>query len=96
MMFGKAADFHRDMYQVNIASMDVLMQLVQVVDSMREGQGIIMEVLERMADDGGGAQSELTAARQVSAETEALAGKLSEKLQSLVHQVDRMNAKYDR
>ena len=47
MMFGKAADFNRDMYQINIASMDVLMQLVQVVDSMREGQGVIMDALER-------------------------------------------------
>ena len=36
MMFGKAADFNREMYQINIASMDVLMHLVQVVDSMRE------------------------------------------------------------
>jgi hypothetical protein len=41
MMFGKAADFNRDMYQINIASMGVLMQLVQVVDSMRGGQGVI-------------------------------------------------------
>ena len=54
MMFGKAADFNRDMYQINIASMEVLMQLVQVVDSMREGQGVIMDALERMSDDGGG------------------------------------------
>jgi hypothetical protein len=28
MMFGKAADSNRDMYHINIASMDVLMQLV--------------------------------------------------------------------
>ena len=62
MMFGKAADFNRDMYQVNIASMDVLMQLVQVVDSMREGQGVIMDALEHMSDDGAGTQGELTAA----------------------------------
>ena len=94
MMFGKAADFNRDMYQVNIASMDVLMQLVQVVDSMREGQGVIMDALERMSDDSGGSQGALTAARQASAETEALAGELSKKLQTLVQMVDRMNARY--
>ena len=51
MMFGKAADFNRDMYQINIASMDVLMQLVQVVDSMREGQGLIMDALDYISDD---------------------------------------------
>ena len=67
MMFGKAVDVDRDMYQVNIASMDVLMQLVQVVDSMREGQGVIMDALERISDDGGGPQGELMAARQASA-----------------------------
>ncbi len=94
MMFGKAADFNRDMYQVNIASMDVLMQLVQVVDSMREGQGVIMDALERMSDDGGGSQDDLVAARNASADTEALAGELSKKLQTLVQQVDRMNARY--
>ena len=96
MMFGKTADFNRDMYQLNIASMDVLMQLVQVVDSMREGQGVIMAVLERRTDDGDGTQGELTAARKASAETVVLAGELSKKLQGLVSQVDRMNAKYDR
>ena len=94
MMFGKAADFNRDMCQVNIASMDVLMQLVQVVDGMLEGQGLVMEVLERRSDESGGHQGELTAARQASSETEALAGELSKKLQGLVRQVDRMNARY--
>ena len=94
MMFGKAADFNRDMYQINIASMDVLMQLVQVVDSMREGQGVIMEALDRMSDDGDGSQDALTVARQASAETEALAGELSKKLQTLVQMVNRMNARY--
>ena len=94
MMFGKVADFNRDMYRLNITSTDVLMQLVQVVDSMREGQGFIMEVLERIADDGDGTQGELTAVRKASAETEALASELSKKLQSLVHLVDRMNVRY--
>ena len=94
MMFGKAADFNRDMYQVNIASMDVLMQLVQVVDSMREGQGVIMEVFERMSDDSGGLQGALTAARQASAETEALAGELSKKLNVLVQRVEQVNVRY--
>ena len=65
MMFGKSADFNRDMYQINIASIDVIMQLVQVVDSMREGQGVIMDALERMSDDGdGGSQGDLMMARQ--------------------------------
>ena len=94
MMFGKAAEFNRDMYQINIASMDVLMQLVQLVDSMRAGQGVIMDALERLSDDGGGSQGELTAARQASAETKALAGELSKKLQALVHQVERVNVRY--
>ena len=94
MMFGKVADFNRDMYQVNIASMDVLMQLVQVVDSMREGQGVIMDALERMSDDGGGSQDALTAARQASAETEVLAGELSKKLSVLVQQVEQVNVRY--
>ena len=95
MMFGRAAEFRSDMYQVNIASMDVLMQLVQVVDSMREGQGVIMEALEAMSDDGGGgSQGALRTARQASGETEVLAGELSKKLQTLVQQVDRMNARY--
>jgi hypothetical protein len=94
MMFGKAADFNRDMYQVNIASMDVLMQLLQVVDSMRNGQGVIMGALDGMADDGDGSQDVLMMARRASAETEALAGELSKKLQTLVQRVDRMNAKY--
>jgi len=93
MMFGKAADFNRAMYQVNIASMDVLMQLVQVVDSMREGQGFIMAVLERVSDDVG-SQDAVTTVRHASAETEALAGELSKKLQTLVRQVDGMNARY--
>ena len=44
MMFGKAADFNRDMHQINIASMDVLMQLVQVVDSMRVQRRCLAEV----------------------------------------------------
>ena len=95
MVFGKAADFNRDMYQVNIASMDVLMQLVQVVDSMREGHGVIMDALEHMSDDaGGGSQDALRTARQASVETEALAGELSKKLQMLVQQVEQVNAKY--
>ena len=58
MMFGKAADFNRDMYQVNIASMDVLMQLVQVVDSMREGQGVIIDAIEHMSDAGAGGRTD--------------------------------------
>ena len=94
MMFGKAADFNRDMYQINIASMDVLMQLVQVVDSMREGQGVIMDALERVSDDGGGSQGALTAARKASAETETLAGELSKKLNVLVQQVEQVNVRY--
>ncbi len=95
MMFGKAADFNRDMYQVNIASMDMLMQLVQVVDSMREGQGVIMDALEHMSDDASdGSQDALTTARQASVETEALAGELSKKLQMLVQQVEQVNARY--
>ena len=94
MMFGKAADSNRDMYHINIASMDVLMQLVQVVDSMREGEGFIMEVLDRVSDDSDVSQGELTAARQALTETEALAGELSKKLQMLVHQVDWMNVRY--
>ncbi len=93
-VFGKAADFNRDMYRLNITSTDVLMQLVQVVDSMREGQAFIMGALERMSDDSASIQGELTAARQATAETEAPAGDLSKKLQTLVHQVDRMNALY--
>lgn len=94
MMFGKAADFNRDMYQVNIASMDVLMHLVQVVDSMREGQGYIMETLERVSDGGGGNDGELATVRRASTETEKFAGELSTKLEALVQQVDRMNARY--
>jgi hypothetical protein len=95
MMLGKAADFNRDMYQINIASMDVLMQLVQVVDSMRESQGVIMDALEHLSVDGGGPHGDLMmAARQALTETEALAGELSKKLQMLVHQVDWMNVRY--
>ena len=94
MMFGKAADFNRDMYQINIASMDVLMQLVQVVDSMREGLGVIMAALERVSDDDGGSQDALRTARQASAQTEALAGELSKKLNVLVQQVEQVNVRY--
>ena len=94
MMFGKAADFNRDMYQVNIASMDVLMQLVQVVDSMREGQTSIIDALDRMSDDGGRSHGDVMMARQASVETEALAGELTKKLQTLVNQVERVNMRY--
>jgi hypothetical protein len=94
MMFGKAADFNRDMYQVNIASMDVLMQLVQVVDSMREGQTSIIDALDRMSDDGGRSHGDVMIARQASVETEALAGELTKKLQTLVNQVERVNMRY--
>jgi hypothetical protein len=59
---------------------------VQVVDSMRVGQGVTMDVMERMSDDNGGSQDALSAARRASAET--LAGELSKKVQALVHQVD--------
>ncbi len=45
-MWGKAAAFDRDMHQVNIANMDVLMQLVQVVERMRESQSSIIDALE--------------------------------------------------
>jgi hypothetical protein len=93
-MFSTAADFNRDMYRVNIASMGVLMQLVQVVDSMRESQGVIMDALERMPDDGGGFQDTLNAAREASAETEGLAGELSKKLSVLVQQVEQVNVRY--
>ena len=95
MMFGKAADFNRDMYQINIASMDVLMQLVQVVDSMREGQGVIMDALDRVSDDANdGSQDALRTARQASTETEALAGELSKKLNVLVQRVEQVNVRY--
>jgi hypothetical protein len=95
MMFGKAADFNHDMYQINIASMDVLMQLVQVVDSMREGQGVIMDALDHLSDDGGGLQGDLMMARRASVETEALASELANKLQTLVQMVERVNVRYD-
>ena len=39
-MFGKAAEFNRDMYQISIASMDVLMQLVQIVERVNTRYGI--------------------------------------------------------
>jgi hypothetical protein len=61
---------------------------------MREGEGFIMEVLDRVSDDSDVSQGELTAARQALTETEALAGELSKKLQMLVHQVDWMNVRY--
>jgi hypothetical protein len=94
MMFGKAADFNRDMYQINIASMDVLMQLVQVVGSMRESQGAIMDALERISDDDGRSYGDVVMAGQASAETEVLADDLAKKLQALVQQVERVNVRY--
>jgi hypothetical protein len=82
MMFGKAADFNRDMYQVNIASMDVLMQL------------LIIDALDYMSDDGGGSQGDVMIVKDTAAETEVLAGELAKKLKILVEQIDRMNARY--
>ena len=40
MMFGKAADFNRDMYQINIASMDVQPPIRRVC---ARGWGVVRE-----------------------------------------------------
>jgi hypothetical protein len=53
-----------------------------------------MDALEHMSDDGDGSQDALMTARQASAETEALGGELSKKLQALVQQVEQVNVRY--
>ncbi len=94
-MWGKAAAFDRDMHQVNIASMDVLMQLVQVVERMRESQSSIIDALESAsADANRRSHSALVMARIATEEADRLAAELSMKLGVLVQQVERVNSRY--
>ena len=95
-MWGKAAAFDREMHQVNIASMDVLMQLVQVVERMRESQSSIIDALESASADGSRrSHGALVMARIATEEADGLAADLSMKLSGLVQQVEQGNARYD-
>ncbi len=94
-MWGKAAAFDGDMHQVNIASMDVLMQLVQVVERVRESQSSIIDALESASVDvNRRSHGALVMARIATEEADGLAADLSIKLSDLVRQVGRMNSKY--
>ncbi len=44
-MFKAAHEFNRKMHEINIASIDVLMQLVQVVESIQENQITMQRIL---------------------------------------------------
>ena len=84
-MWGKAAAFDSDMHQVNIASMDVLMQLVQVVERIREGQSSIIDALESASvDTSRRSHGALVMARLATGEADGLAADLSMKLGVLV------------
>ena len=94
-MWGKAAAFDREMHQVNIASMDVLMQLVQVVERMRESQSSIIDALESASvDTSRRSHGALVMARIATEEADGLAADLSAKLGVLVQQVERVNWRY--
>ncbi len=94
-MWGKAAAFDRDMHQVNIASTDVLMQLVQVAERMRESQSSIIDALESTsADASRRSRGALVMARIAAEEADGLAADLSMKLSVLVQQVERMKSRY--
>ena len=95
-MWGKAAAFDGDMHQVNIASMDVLMQLVQVVERMRETQVSIIDALESAsADANRRSHGALVMARIATEEVDGLAADLSMKLSDLVRQVEQVTARHD-
>ena len=95
-MWGKAAAFGGDMHQVNIASMDVLMQLVQVVERMRESQSSIIDTLESASvDTSRRSHGALVMARIAAEEGDALAADLSMKLGVLVQQVEQVTARHD-
>ncbi len=94
-MWGKAAAFDRDMHQVNVASMDVVMQLVQVVERVRESQSSIIDTLESASVDASRrSHGALVMARIATEEADGLAAELSMKLGVLVQQVGRVNSTY--
>ena len=83
------------MHQVNIASVDVLMQLVQVVERMRESQSSIIDALESASVDASRrSHGALVIARIATEEADGLATDLSMKLGVLVQQVERVTARY--
>ncbi len=93
-MWGKAAAFDREMHQVNIARMDVLMQLVQVVERMRESQSSIIDALESAsADVSRRPHGALVMARIATEEADGLAVELSTKLNVLVQHVEQVTAR---
>ncbi len=94
-MWGKAAAFDSDMHQVNSASVDVLMQLVQVVERMRESQSSIIDALESTSVDASRrSHGALVMARIATEEANALAPDLSMKLGVLVQLVERANSRH--
>ncbi len=94
-MLGKAAAFGGDMHQVNIASVDVLMQLVQVVERMRESQCSIIDALESASvDTRRRSHGALVMARTATEEADGLAADLSIKLSGLVQQVERVSSRH--
>ncbi len=94
-MWGKAAAFDREMHQVNIVSMDVLMQLVQVVERMRESQSSIIDALESASvDTSRRSHGALVMARIAAEEADGLAADLSMKLGVLVQQVEQVTARH--
>ncbi len=83
------------MHQVNIASADVLMQLVQVVERMRESQTSIIDALENVSvDTRRRSHGALVMARIATEEAEGLAADLSMKLGVLVQKVEQVTARY--
>ncbi len=94
-MWGKAAAFDREMHQVNIASMDVVMQLVLVVERMRESQSSIIDALENVSvDTSRRSHGASVMARIAAEEADGLAADLSMKLGVLVQQVEQVTARY--
>jgi len=94
-MFKTASQLNQDLHQINIASIDVLMQLVQVVESMRDNQRTMQVVLaELLHENSGAARGSLEQLREAMDHTESIALDLPEKLGPLLARLKESIANY--
>jgi hypothetical protein len=90
-----AREFDRDMHQINIQSMDVLMQLVQIVEGIQGTQLAMQETLAHLAHGrADAARDTLDAVRERVDETSKRSLALPAKLGPLVASLHEANARY--
>jgi methyl-accepting chemotaxis protein len=94
-MISSAGKFDNEMNQISIASIDVLMQLVQVMEAMRETQSALLRLSGNLVEQDAKTVNELLAeANHLATKSDRIADQLPTRVQTLVDRIQSANAKF--